>query len=270
MPESFSLAENGIVLICGHRGDSLFAPENTIPAIEAVAAVGGHSAEIDAILTVDSQIILMHDLAVDRTTDGTGIVADMTLAELQALDAGGWFSADFKGTRVPTLAEALATARRLDMVLEVEVKEKRRLPEMLKALETALADPEDRKRVMLISFDHCWLGEAKAFLPEVRTGGIVHERLGDPVQAARAASLDQLCIDYSVFDPRQARALHDAGMTIRCHAYAPRRIAESEAAGLPWRDELKQALSDGLVDTLSGDDVAWLVELADEAKTASA
>lgn len=265
MLSSFSLKTNGAPLICGHRGDSLHAPENTVAALDAVAAAGGNSAEIDVILTADSEIVLLHDLAVDRTTDGSGIVADMTLAEVQALDAGSWFSATFEGHGIPTLAEALTAARRQDMALEIEIKEKRRLDGMLSALGSALADPASRERVMLISFDHRWLMEAKQTLPWLKTGGIVHERFGDPVAVARSASLDQLCIDFDVFDAGQARALHDAGITIRCHAFRPDRIEAADRAGLAWRDSLKQSLADGLIDILSGDDVGWLTALAHEA-----
>lgn len=269
MSPTFSLGERDAPHLCGHRGNSLFAPENTIAALVANREAGGSSAEIDVVLSADGQIVLLHDLSVDRTTDGSGIAADMTLAELKALDAGSWFSPDFAGERLPTLTEALEAARRLDLVFEVEIKEKRNLPGMIAALDAALADEEDRARVMLISFDHAWLREAKEALPWVKTGGIVHERYGDPVAVAKSARLDELCIDYNVFDPEDARALHAAGITIRCHAYAPARIEEAEQAGLQWRAGLVAGLQEGLIDTLSGDDVGWLAELAREAGLAA-
>lgn len=245
--------------ISGHRGNSLHAPENTLPALQAVLDAGGDAAEIDIVLTADGHIVVMHDLMVDRTTNGTGAVADMTLAEVRALDAGGWFGADFAGTQVPTLAEALDFARTHDMILEVEVKEKRNLDGMASALGTALADPQDRARAMLISFDHRWLGDLKASMPDVLTAGIVHERYGDPLVVARSAALDQLSIDLNVWDPDQAEALRDAGLSLRCHAYAPAKIADAERAGLAARTVLADSLRAGLIDTLSGDDVAWLV-----------
>lgn len=266
MPNSFSLSVNGSTLICGHRGNSLRAPENTIPAIESVVAAGGNAAEIDINLTKDHQIAVLHDLSVDRTTNGSGDVGKLTLAEIQALDAGGWFDERFRGTHIPSLSEAVAAARRLDIVFDVEVKEKGRPDDMIPVLERVLSDPEDRKRVMLISFDHLWLRQAKLALPWLQTGGIAHERYADPVAVAESALLDQLCIDYGVFDIEQAKALHNAGKTIRCHAYAPAVINEADRGGLGWRAGLIAAIREGVIDTVSGDDVTWLVELVGEAE----
>lgn len=248
--------------LSGHRGNSLHAPENTLPALDAVRAAGGDAAEIDVVLTADGEIVVLHDLLVDRTTDGTGAVADLTLAEIRGLDAGAWFGPGFAGTAVPTLTEALDWARRHDAVLEVEVKEKRNLAGMADALAHALADPADRDRAMLISFDHRWLGTLKDRLPQVLTGGIVHERYGDPLAVARSARLDQLSIDLAVWDDEQAGALREAGITLRCHAYDPGKIDVMERAGLEPRRRLRESLRAGLIDTLSGDDVGWLADLA--------
>ncbi len=94
------------VLSIGHRGNSMFAPENTVAAI--VAAHGkADMIETDVRATSDGHLILMHDSTVNRTTDGTGSVSAMTLAQLRALDAGSWFATQFAGERVPTFAEMI-------------------------------------------------------------------------------------------------------------------------------------------------------------------
>lgn len=93
--------------VAGHRGDRADAPENTIPAFEAAFASGLAVVETDVQLTADGYPVLLHDPTVDRTTDGTGAVADLTLAQVQALDAGSWFAPEFTGTRIPQLAEFL-------------------------------------------------------------------------------------------------------------------------------------------------------------------
>lgn len=95
------------VLAVAHRGTVTMAPENTIAAIEAAIEAGAHAIEIDIRQTKDGHLVLMHDRTVDRTTDGTGPIAEMTLAEVRQLDAGAWFGSGFDGERVPTLAEAL-------------------------------------------------------------------------------------------------------------------------------------------------------------------
>lgn len=94
-------------LIVGHRGNVKFTPENTLPALDKAIELGADLLEIDVRQTSDGVLVLMHDLIVDRTTDGAGPIANMTLAEVQELDAGAWFDEKFTGTRVPTLREAL-------------------------------------------------------------------------------------------------------------------------------------------------------------------
>lgn len=91
-----------------HRGDSKNAPENTLPAIESAVRKGAHQIEFDVKFTKDRQLVLMHDTTVDRTTNGTGRVADLMLGQIRELDAGNWFSPRFAGVRVPTFQEALA------------------------------------------------------------------------------------------------------------------------------------------------------------------
>ncbi|MCP2637328.1 hypothetical protein K0817_012250 [Microbacterium sp. HD4P20] len=93
--------------IASHRGGAANAPENTLPAIAAALSSGFDYVEVDVALTLDGHPVLMHDATVDRTTDGHGRVAELTLAEVRELDAGSWFSADYAGTRVPTLEEFL-------------------------------------------------------------------------------------------------------------------------------------------------------------------
>jgi len=83
-------------------------PENTLPAFREALRLGAHMIEFDLRLTKDGVIALMHDAKVDRTTDGEGRFADMTLAELRQLDAGVRKDARFAGTRIPTFDETLA------------------------------------------------------------------------------------------------------------------------------------------------------------------
>ena len=95
----------------GHRGSSACAPENTLPAIEQAFLDGAVGTEIDTRMTSDGVVVVFHDATVDRTTDGTGDIASLTLAQVKELDAGSWFSPDFAGTRVPTLEEVLISSK---------------------------------------------------------------------------------------------------------------------------------------------------------------
>ncbi len=94
--------------IAAHRGASTSHPENTLPAFREAIRLGAHQIELDVYLTKDKQLVVMHDATVDRTTNGTGKIADLTLAQVKQLDAGSWKGPQFAGERVPTLEEALA------------------------------------------------------------------------------------------------------------------------------------------------------------------
>ena len=98
------LPERGL---CAHRGAMDTHPENTLAAFREAINAGAHMIELDAYLTKDSHLAVIHDNTVDRTTDGTGNVSDFTLAEIEKLDAGSWKSPEFRGERIPALQEAL-------------------------------------------------------------------------------------------------------------------------------------------------------------------
>lgn len=119
-PRSVSMPAKGI---CAHRGDIEHAPESTIPAFLMAVDKGAHMLEFDVWMTVDGALILMHDGAVDRTTDGSGTIVQMTLDEIKALDAGIKRGEQYRGTRVPTLAEALAAPIPPDVWLNIHTRD---------------------------------------------------------------------------------------------------------------------------------------------------
>ena len=108
--------------LIAHRGASSVAPENTLVAFEKADALGADWVEFDVMLTKDNVAIVMHDYTLDRTTNGDGNVADTDYAEIADLDAGSWFSEEFKDTRVPTFSAALQYLKSLMLGINVEIK----------------------------------------------------------------------------------------------------------------------------------------------------
>ena len=96
-----------MVKVVAHRGFSGKYPENTEIAFRKALELSVEMIEFDVHLAKDGSLIIIHDATVNRTSNGKGRVADMTLAEIKALDAGAWFSPEFAGQRFPTLQEAL-------------------------------------------------------------------------------------------------------------------------------------------------------------------
>jgi glycerophosphoryl diester phosphodiesterase len=110
------------LVVIGHRGNPTVAPENTVASVAAAFAIGCDLAEVDVRLSLDGVPIIMHDETVDRTTNGHGAVADLTLSQLKTLDAGSWKDRRFAGERIPTLAEVLQAAEgRGRLLLDVPV-----------------------------------------------------------------------------------------------------------------------------------------------------
>lgn len=99
-----------MTLLIAHRGASNEAPENTRAALLRAREIGVDLIEIDVHLTADEQLVVIHDSIIGRTAWGAAgrNICEMTLSEVQTLDAGSWFSEDFAGETIPTLAEVLA------------------------------------------------------------------------------------------------------------------------------------------------------------------
>jgi glycerophosphoryl diester phosphodiesterase len=107
-------------IVVAHRGDRAFAPENTISAFMQAADKGADAVEFDVKLSADGQVIVIHDQTVDRTTDGTGNVAKMSLKELQGLKANVQFPDLFPKEEIPTLDKVFETVgKRLHLNIEL-------------------------------------------------------------------------------------------------------------------------------------------------------
>src|SRR5262245_53822372 len=115
-----------VAKVIAHRGANLITPENTISALRRAASLGATWVEFDVELTADGQPVIFHDDNLDRTTNGRGRISKTRFAAIQTLDAGSWFSEEFKGERIPTLAEWLQAAAECHMGINLEMKPVRR------------------------------------------------------------------------------------------------------------------------------------------------
>lgn len=112
------------IYVAAHRGFSSKYPENTLLAFKAAVELGVDQLELDVRVTKDNELVIIHDATVDRTTNGTGKVCEMTLEELKALDAGGWMGTEYAGLKIPTLQEFMELIKdHPTMTIDVELKE---------------------------------------------------------------------------------------------------------------------------------------------------
>jgi glycerophosphoryl diester phosphodiesterase len=265
MPFSCLAREAGRVHVCGHRGYSLHYPENTLLAFEAARAAGATSVEIDVVLTKDGEPIVLHDLSVDRTTDGHGFAADLTLAEISALDAGGRFDPRFAGTKIPTLTTALDWAKRTGMGVVLEIKEAERPDAAADWIGALLKSTDTSDQVIVISFDHTVLKRAVDRHPGLKTEAITHARHVDLLGVLKACGASSVSIELDMFNPDDGRKLHEAGLSNRVHVPRPEVLAEYWRGGRDPLPDFVQWIKDGLIDTISGDDVPFIARLVQRA-----
>jgi glycerophosphoryl diester phosphodiesterase len=161
---------NQRALNIAHRGASAVAPANTLAAFEKAVELGADGIELDVHLSADGVPVVIHDFAVDATTDGSGRVSEMTLAQIKQLDAGTHFDPAFAGARIPTLAEVLqAFGDRL--LLNVELKSVSLRDNGLERAVLAMVKKHElESRVLLSSFNPFSLRRAKRVAPDVRAG----------------------------------------------------------------------------------------------------
>ena len=154
-------------VVFAHRGDRVHAPENTLAAFELALQSGADAIEFDTMLCADGVPVVIHDRRVDRTTDGTGMVKDLSLADLRRLDAGSWFGPTFKNERIPTLEEVLAAFGQA-IILNIELIDFQILNKPLPLRVAKLIQQYDlSQRVMISSFNPLALIRFHRLLPQV-------------------------------------------------------------------------------------------------------
>lgn len=168
-----SILQSERVFVIGHRGATGLAPENTLVGFATALQYDVDVLEMDVHLTKDGHVVVIHDDTVDRTTNGTGRVADLTLAEIQSLDAGYRFTLDggqtypWRGQDVfiPTIDEVLAEFPGATLLIEF----KQSTPELIEKVVAAVDEHGARGRVMFASFHDVAVQQARQLAPDVPT-----------------------------------------------------------------------------------------------------
>lgn len=166
----------------GHRGAAGHAPENTLGSFARALEIGVDMIELDVHLSGDNKLMVIHDEALERTTDGTGMVGDFTAAELEAFDAGS-------GERIPTLDEVfdLAAGRCL---INIELKGKG----TDEALFSFFRD-RSSKKVLVSSFDWEMLKTCRRLLPALKLAPLTD--VSDDLVLAKALELGAWSVNVS-------------------------------------------------------------------------
>lgn len=186
----------------GHRGAAGHAPENTLAAVRAGLALGVDFVEVDLQRTRDGRLVVMHDATVDRTTNGSGLVSDMTWEELRRFDAG-------HGERVPSLEEVLEEARgRAGVMLEVKA------PGIGPAVQRAVRAAKFEGPVLYASFQHAELPAIRAADPQARTMALTVSVPDGGVGFAHDAGATMVGLAHAFANAECVATLHAAGLEV--------------------------------------------------------
>jgi glycerophosphoryl diester phosphodiesterase len=199
--------------IVAHRGASGHAPENTIAAFERAVELGAQFIETDLHLTRDARFVAIHDPTLNRTTNGSGVVRDATLAELSRLDAGVWFDRQFIGQRIPSLEDVLEFARKHDVVFYLEIKYEAAWG-MHHALVAALQGGEAAARTVVLSFDPSTVASLRKLDTSMMVGLLVDNSKLDAVKTALEAGARQLCPRWDLVTRELVDEAHRADLQV--------------------------------------------------------
>jgi len=187
-------------LTIDHRGVMCVEAENTLRSFARADREGLDVIELDLHLSKDGSLVVMHDAEVDRTTDGEGPIADLTLAELRALDAG-------RGERVPLFEEVLDAVR---APIQAEIKS----VEAARALAEVMRRRDLAGRVDVISFHDEALAEITALVPQARTGLVAAHYGLEVIERARAVGAAMLVLDITRLTLELVDRAHAAGLKV--------------------------------------------------------
>jgi len=183
----------GRPLILAHRGASHYAPENTFASYEMAVDMNADGIEIDIHKSKDGHLIVCHDEKVDRTTNGTGYIKDLTLEEIKSLDAGSWFDKKFSEEKIPVLEEVFELVKKENIFLNIELKNG---PIFYSNIEEdvvgLIKDYRLENHVIISSFNHYSLLKIKKLEPTIKTGILYISGMVSPWKYAKSIGADAI------------------------------------------------------------------------------
>lgn len=158
------------VLSVNHRGFSTEAPENTLPAYILSKKKGFNYVETDVCFTSDNVPVLLHDSTIDRTSNGSGNINNITYEQVRQYDFGSWKSSIYAGTKIPSLAEFLYLCKSIILHPYIELKGSAYTQEHMKQIVDMVHAYGLKGKVSYISFHSEYLGYVRDYDPEARLG----------------------------------------------------------------------------------------------------
>lgn len=217
--EQPTVGERKQVSNVAHRGATAYTPENTIAAFDLAVDMKADYIEIDVQRSKDGELVLIHDTTVDRTTDGTGKVGELTLEQLRSLDAGSWKGEQFAGEPIPTFEEILDHYHGKIGIL-IELKAPELYPGIEEQVAAALIErnlhkPQNEK-IIIQSFNFESIKKMHQLLPKVPIGVLTSNRADTTLEALQEFSTyaDWFNPSYGIVTEELVNQVHSLGMQI--------------------------------------------------------
>jgi len=215
--------------IVAHRGGGRLAPENTLAAIDVGARCGHRMIEFDAKLSKDGEIFLLHDDNLERTSNGWGVAGDLNWQALQHVDAGSWYSGEFKGEPLPLLSQVAARCRQYGMMANIEIKPTTGVGPLTGKTIALVAEHlwQGMTAPLLSSFDIDALEAAQAAAPQLPRGLLLDAWRDDWQALTSRLGCVSIHLNHKLLDEARVRMLKEAGLRILVYTVnKPRRAAE--------------------------------------------
>jgi len=206
--------------VIAHRGASYYAPENTMAAFELAHEMNADMIELDVLLSSDQVPVVLHDPHLKRTTNGNGNAQDFTTKELKKLDAGTWFSSEFRDEKIPTLQEVLEWASG-KIALNIEIKPEAVTVDAINGIEAKtvqlVKEAEMEKHVVFSSFDYRAVGRIKKRNPEMITALLYNKKISENknlVWLANHYNADGMNLNWSEVYPERLKQLREHNIPV--------------------------------------------------------
>ncbi len=214
--------------IIGHRGASAYAPENTLAAFNKALDMGCRFVEFDVMCSADGEPFVFHDDKLKRTTNGRGEIGQVVSTYLQSLDAGSWFSRQFKGEQIPHFKEVLAWLVAANVQANIEIKPYPGTDDQTAV--TVLSHlnrywPEGKDLPLVSSFSWDALMMCRNLAPEMPLGLLVHTWDEQWLQKAKQLACFSIHFNRRILTAARVQAVKDAGYLVCAYTVNRKRQA---------------------------------------------
>lgn len=203
-------------LIFAHRGVKGTHPENTMIAFQEAERVGAHGIELDVHLSKDGELVVIHDETVDRTTNGTGLISEKTVVELQALDAGSHKDPSFHQAKIPTLREVLIWLSTTNLQLNIELKtDVIHYSGIEEKVVDLVREYHLSNQIIFSSFNHDSVSLLAKLAPEIPRAILYDEPIADPLAEAKKREAAGLHPNFQLLTKEFVQTAQQQGYVFR-------------------------------------------------------